>query len=216
MLRSVLESALDGAKVTRIVELGAGDGGVMLWLARRLAKRWPRVEVVMVDRHDIVSLQTHEEFSALGWCLRIAEVDVFEWLAAPGEPIDAIVCNLFLHHFTNDRIPGLLEAAASRTGVFAATEPRRARVPRAFSQLAGCIGCNRVTRHDIVVSVEAGFAARELSALWPAGAAWDLEERAAGLFTHVFLAKRRASGARTPTNAAHDFPHLDGNPGHGR
>jgi hypothetical protein len=47
-----------------------------------------------------------------------------------------------------------------------------------------------VTRHDAVVSVRAGFADRELSALWPSGMTWTLRERARGLFSHCFVASR--------------------------
>jgi hypothetical protein len=47
-----------------------------------------------------------------------------------------------------------------------------------------------VTRHDAVLSVRAGFAGRELSALWPSADGWKLEERRAGLFSHLFVAHR--------------------------
>jgi hypothetical protein len=40
-----------------------------------------------------------------------------------------------------------------------------------------------------VLSVRAGFSGRELSALWPKGD-WLLEERHAGLFSHLFTARR--------------------------
>jgi hypothetical protein len=52
------------------------------------------------------------------------------------------------------------------------------------------LGCNAVTRHDAVVSVRAGFAGKELSAAWPPGA-WQLEERVAWPFTHLFVAHER-------------------------
>jgi hypothetical protein len=84
----------------------------------------------------------------------------------------------------------LLALAAARTDVFAACEPRRAQLPLAFSRMVGFIGCNSVTRHDAVVSVRAGFAGNELSALWPTRPEWRLRERGAGFFTHTFLAVR--------------------------
>jgi hypothetical protein len=51
------------------------------------------------------------------------------------------------------------------------------------------IGCNAVTRHDAAASVRAGFAGRELSALWPARPGWRLREGRAGLFSHLFVAR---------------------------
>jgi hypothetical protein len=55
--------------------------------------------------------------------------------------------------------------------------------------MLGAIGCNDVTRHDAVASVRAGFRDGQLSALWPAGP-WKLTERGAGLFSHLFVARR--------------------------
>jgi hypothetical protein len=40
------------------------------------------------------------------------------------------------------------------------------------------------------VSVRAGFADEELSALWPSIPGWKLQERARGLFSHSFVARR--------------------------
>ena len=58
------------------------------------------------------------------------------------------------------------------------------------ARLLGLIGCNRVTCHDAVISVRAGFRGRELSSLWPEGGDWQLNEAPAGLFSHLFLASR--------------------------
>jgi hypothetical protein len=49
-----------------------------------------------------------------------------------------------------------------------------------------------VTRHDAVSSVHAGFRAQELSSLWPDQQNRAIHEYSAGLFSHVFLAVRRA------------------------
>jgi hypothetical protein len=54
------------------------------------------------------------------------------------------------------------------------------------------LACHAVTRHDAVVSVRAGFTGRELSPLWPADDSWILTERAAGCFSHSFVAQHRA------------------------
>ncbi len=60
-------------------------------------------------------------------------------------------------------------------------------------RLLPLIGCNRVTRHDAAVSVQAGFTGAELTALWPAG--WRITESAAGLFTHSFIATSHTEAA---------------------
>jgi hypothetical protein len=52
------------------------------------------------------------------------------------------------------------------------------------------LGANDVSRHDAVASVRAGFAASELSALWPQDqtSSWRLREKAIFPFTHLFEA----------------------------
>jgi hypothetical protein len=84
----------------------------------------------------------------------------------------------------------LLRLVALRTRVLIACEPRRSGSALLASHLLGLAGCNDVTRHDAVVSVRAGFKARELSALWPERSGWTLRERACGLFSHGFVATR--------------------------
>ena len=70
-----------------------------------------------------------------------------------------------------------------------ATEPRRGSFPLAATRLLWAIGANDVTLHDAAASVRAGFAGKELSALWPAGQGKPLEERRGGLFSHVFAGR---------------------------
>jgi hypothetical protein len=63
-------------------------------------------------------------------------------------------------------------------------------MPLFFSRLLRVIGCNDVTRHDATISVRAGFSGEELSALWPDKQNWQLTERRAGLFSHLFIAQK--------------------------
>jgi hypothetical protein len=104
---------------------------------------------------------------------------------------DAVIANLFLHHFEDARLAELLRGIARIARVFIAVEPRRSRWALACSRQLWAIGCNRVTRHDAPVSVRAGFAGNELSRLWPTDGRWSLEERAAGCFSHLFIARLR-------------------------
>jgi len=190
IIARLLADAWAGGGPTRIVDVGAGDGRFALRLARNLASRWSRVEVVLVDRQEIVDEATRRGFRELGWNCESAQADVFEWLTR-SEPRsgECIVANLFLHHFSDARLRTLLSLAAERAVCFTACEPRRSRAVLAASRSLGLIGCNAVTRHDAVVSVRAGFRGKELSDLWTADGSWSLEESEAGLFSHVFVAK---------------------------
>jgi hypothetical protein len=177
-----------------ILELGAGDGTLMLRVARRLAPTWPHVAVTLLDRQDLVTAATRAAFIGLGWQVETIQADVFDMLTAASPNVyDAIIANLFLHHFEGAALRSLLASAASRTPLFAAAEPRRAALALAGSLMIWALGCNDVSRHDARVSVEAGFKDRELSEAWPTGEAWSLDERRIGPFTHLFSARREAS-----------------------
>ena len=178
-----------GARAPRsIVELGAGDGR----FAARLAAALPRPEsgatFTLLDRAGAADGAALERIAALGWQPRVVVDDVFAWLLESREAPDAIVANLFLHHFESDALTRMLAGIAHRARAFAACEPRRSTLALAGSRLLGAIGCNDVTRHDAVVSVRAGFRDGELSRLWPGDSGWTLAETARGLFSHAFSA----------------------------
>lgn len=171
-----------------LVELGTGDGTFLLRIARRLGAQ-PGMRAMLVDRRPSLSAATRQGFKAAGWEIEICESDVFEWLCRPrADTADVTVANLFLHHFREGELAHLLNLAAQQTKRFIACEPRRSRAALAGASLLGLVGCNDVTVHDAEVSVRAGFRDRELSALWPPDAGWQVTERRSGLFSHAFIA----------------------------
>ncbi|MEO8013568.1 MAG: methyltransferase domain-containing protein [Polaromonas sp.] len=204
MTRSLqrLLASRPSAAPLRLLELGAGDGSLMLGVAGALGARCPAVEITLLDRQDLVSRSTLDDYARLGWTASAHVVDVFDW-ASPQSPAvrepsarwDVIVANLFLHHFEGPELATLLAAIESRARRFLACEPRRAGLALAGSYLVGVIGANAVTRQDAVLSVHAGFRDQELSALWPGDRSfWTVSESSAGLFSHCFLAERSGLG----------------------
>jgi len=177
----------------KIVELGAGDGHGLLQVAQRLG-RGQKFEATLLDRQDLVTDQTRHAFAAANWSIQTVTADVFDFLGDGARDCDVMVANLFVHHFEGPHLERLLRGIAGRTRRFIAVEPRRAAWPLFCSRLLGLIGCNIVTRHDAVVSVRAGFRDQELSALWPEPEKWNLSERAAGQFSHLFIAERKGQG----------------------
>lgn len=173
----------------RIAEIGAGDGELLLCVARLL--NWRSLNVTLVDRQDILKSDTRARFKQMGCEVQPVKGDVFDWLQKPPAGTDVIAANLFLHHFTDEQLRELFRAAAKTAPAFIAVEPRRTAPCLFFSRLLWFIGCNRVTRHDAVVSVRAGFAGSELSALWPASADWNLTEQPARFASHLFVAQRK-------------------------
>ena len=202
MLRALRDvaAARPSAAPLRVLELGAGDGSLMLDVARSLAGAWPPVELTLLDRQPLVGRAMMNSYAELGWRAFAIVDDVLDWAADATDPLrmggaterwDLIVANLFLHHFKRAQLAALLGAVAGRTTRFFTCEPRRAWLPLAGSHLIGAIGANAVTREDAVLSVHAGFRGNELTALWPDdGAEWRTQEYSAGLFSHCFRAQR--------------------------
>jgi hypothetical protein len=179
----------------RVLEIGAGDGAFMLAAARRLAGNWSGVELLLLDRIDLVTDARRADFARLGWRAEAVTADVFEWLVRPGiGTFDAISANLFLHHFSDAELKRLFAALSRLAPVFLATEPERNAVALKACSLLRVIGANQVTLHDAAASVRAGFADKELSSLWPAEFRHRCEERRVGPFTHAF----RVAGPEQP------------------
>jgi hypothetical protein len=170
-----------------LLDLGGGDGRCLLAVARRL--KWRGVRAVIADRQDIVADRTRAGFAALGWDCAVRQGDIFDTL---GDLEDGtlVTANLFLHHLDEAALVRLFAGLAERSAGLVACEPRRDGFALAASHLVFALGANAVTRHDAVASVRAGFTDRELSALWPGG--WQLTERRALPFSHLFVAARRA------------------------
>jgi hypothetical protein len=190
ILARALDDIVDGSMV---VELGAGDGTLLLELARRLSKKARSVRAVLVDRHPAISMETQAGFRAAGWRIDVRTADVFEFLdRSDPEPSNVTLANLFLHHFREGELRELFDRASAQTTKFVACEPLRSQAAMTGASLLRLIGCSRVTLHDARVSVRAGFRDRELSALWPRHPRWRLREWRSGLFTHTFVADHAA------------------------
>jgi hypothetical protein len=203
IMANALQSAVNGQSPKQIVELGAGDGHFLLRVAKKMAPHRPKVSVTLLDRQRNVLPATIATFTSLGWHAEAIVADVFDWPQVSAAP-EIVIANLFLHHFDDAHLADLFRLIAERARWFIAIEPRRARWPRFCGRLLWAIGCNSVTRHDAAVSIRAGFLDNELSALWPAGGDWQLTEQRAGMFSHLFIAQKRAAGILPAENLSAD------------
>ena len=204
ILRRALSACLQDASRTeplRVLEIGAGDGTLLLGLARDMAADLPPVTLTLLDRQRLLAPETAAAYARLGWTVQMQTADILEWAAADGRQDrkdaswDLIVANLFLHHFPNPTLTDLLDAVARRCQRFVAVEPRRTWLAWLASHLVGALGANAVTREDAVLSVRAGFNGAELGALWSRAPDWEIREYPAGLFSHVFHAGRVAQAS---------------------
>ncbi len=187
LMADALKNALNGHAPGHLTELGAGDGTFLLRVAQKISPGWPNMTATLLDLQKNVSAETLAALAALGWRAEIVVADVFD---RPQISSDVILANLFLHHFAETRLAELFHQISQHTKLFIALEPRRAAWTLFCSRLLWAIGCNDVTRHDAVVSVHAGFSGAELSKLWPDKHNWQLTERPAGAFSHLFIARK--------------------------
>jgi len=196
---SILRQALSRMRLVTppksIVELGAGDGTLMLRLARKLKFRWVDVELTLLDRHRVVELKTLEEYRKLGWRVKVVCEDAVAWAQSrAAKRYDLCFATLFLHHFEDSDLRILLAGVAARCDAFMASEPRRDGLARVGSHLIGLLGTSAITRDDAVKSVAAGFAGDEITAAWPKQQdTWWVEEVRALPFSHCFVAVRQSS-----------------------
>jgi 2-polyprenyl-3-methyl-5-hydroxy-6-metoxy-1,4-benzoquinol methylase len=143
--------------LTKVVEIGAGDGH----LATKIKEKFPNVEVIAVDllnRPEGVPLEV-------------------EWLTGDvmlSDCFDAdtvVIANLFIHHLDDEKLFQLGEKISSCRSIIMA-EPHR----YWFSKLLGYFMfpvINHVTRHDMIVSIDAGFRFGEIAGLIDVDWHWD-------------------------------------------
>lgn len=209
MARALQQNPAD-QDARQIVELGAGDGHFLLAVAERLRGQWPGAEAVLVDQLDTLDPQLGEQFNRLGWRVRAEISEASEWLRKKTpNTTDAVISNLFFHQFQPQPLAEMLRLAANSARVVIALEPRRSWLPKFCGRLLWLIGCGPVTRHDAHISIRAGFSGHELSALWPDKKNWELIERPVGLFSHLFIARRKEVGqASSRSSFGHSIPKM--------
>ncbi len=143
ILRAVDDFSKEAAP--RMVEIGAGEGV----LCNRLARKFPEATITAYD----LAPRPATLDPRVDW----RQGDLFKQPAPCG---DVLIANLFLHHFEDDALAELGRWMANfRMGIF--NEPDRAHLPHFLGTLAHPF-INRVTRHDMHVSIRAGFAAGEI------------------------------------------------------
>ena len=133
----------------RITELGAGDGHLLTLLS----KKHPSAEITAYD----LAPRPPELPENVAW----HQGDAFA--QPPVIPGGILIANLFLHHFSDTRLRELAHWFAS-FDVLLFNEPLRARIPLILGKLAHPF-IHPITRHDMRVSIEAGFIPNEIPEL---------------------------------------------------
>jgi SAM-dependent methyltransferase len=191
ILAAAFQELRPNGGVARVIELGAGDGTLLAGMAERLGASWRGTNAILVDRLNAMRPEVPAVFERIGWRIEFAACDALQWLRSAGTGSTDIICaNLFLHQFDDETLRAMLVEAARVGRAFVALEPRRSALMHWLSNRLWAIGCGEVSCYDGPVSVRAGFANRDLSALWPDAAGWRLREGAKGWMGHWFCAQR--------------------------
>lgn len=164
-----------------IVELGAGDGR----LCSALARRFPGSSVAA---YDLVPAPAD-----LSPQVKWMRGDFFA--QQPPAPGGVRIANLVLHHFEGDALKSL-GRWMENADLLVFNEPDRSKLPHWLGRLMHpCI--NHVTRHDMHVSITAGFSVGEIQeylALDPS--CWQFEESSTWRGSRRLICWKR--GGRAP------------------
>jgi len=168
MVASHAESARRG-----IVELGAGDG----LLLTRFAKQFPATGCDLAPRPPGLP-------SELAWL----QGDLFSHETDLAGGI--LIANLFLHHLSPLELARIGEIA-ERFERLVFVEPHRSR--RALGLATALLPfVSEVTRHDMPVSIRAGFVTGELPSMMCLSSRWSVKETSNWRGAHRLLASRSA------------------------
>lgn len=160
----------------RVLELGAGDGGLLESLAG--------------DGRELAGVDLAPRPPGLPDEVRWLQRDVRGLAGDEAGRGAIVVANHFLHHFGDEDLRALGRALSGCAAILAC-EPLRSR--RVFGQGALLWPfINRVTRHDMVVSIRAGFRRGELPSLLGLEAAdWKIDESVSWSGACRLVARRR-------------------------
>jgi len=157
----ILKQLAEIKDLTKVIEIGAGNGHLTL----KIKQQFPNIEVIAIDllgrpenlpdeiiwkSEDVMTTESFDENTV-------------------------VVANLFIHHLDNEMLFQLGDKISPCRAIIMA-EPHR----YWFSKLLGYLSfpfINHVTRHDMIVSIDAGFRFGELAGFIDVDWHWD--ERAA-------------------------------------
>ena len=156
-----------------IWELGAGDG---VMLDPLVDAGWEVTGGDLAERPGDLP-------EGIGW----RQGDVFDVL---GDGVEGgVAANLFLHHLSDEELEKL-GGLVSKCQVLCFSEPWRSR----WALLEGALlwpFVGRVTRHDMMVSIRAGFRTGELPTLLGLGDGWTIQEQCTKLGAYRLLAWKK-------------------------
>ena len=104
---------------------------------------------------------------------------------------EILIANLFLHHFTEEQLAKLGERLSPKTRLILAAEPARYFIHKISGWLfSNLTRLNHVTRHDMQVSIRAGFRGDELPRALKLSGEWSWRCQSRPFGAHRVILKR--------------------------
>ncbi|MGJ8644731.1 MAG: class I SAM-dependent methyltransferase [Luteolibacter sp.] len=133
-------------KLTAITEVGAGEGHLLT----SISQKHPAIPITAID----LAPRPASLPKSINWI----QADIFT--QDPPDKGGVLIANLFLHHFTDSQLSELSKWISGFDTIIT-SEPFRAKIPLLLGKLATPL-IHPITRHDMRVSIEAGFRPGEL------------------------------------------------------
>lgn len=171
-----LRDQLERERPACVVELGAGDGGFL--------------EALNGEGRRLTGVDLAPRPAALREEIEWVQGDARELLAGRGLGGSVVIANLLLHQFGEEDLRAMGRAMRESEAIFASEPLRSRRAVTGLSLLRPLV--NRVTWHDGLVSIRAGFRPGELPPLLGlSGEEWEIEESCTLVGAYRLSARRR-------------------------
>ena len=159
-----------------IIEIGAGCGT----LAKRLRHRLPRIHYTGID----LAPRPADLPSPYQWLQQ-------DLLTSPYPPADMVIANLFLHHFDSQQLHVIGERLRASCRHLIVNEPARRSLHLYQGKLLNLLGIHPITRHDMAISIRAGFLEQELVCdLGLKRPAWTIHQHCSWLGAYRLIASK--------------------------
>lgn len=165
-LDALFDGTLDGARATRILDVGTGSADIPLAIARHAQQRGRPMEIVATDVHPQMREIARDRARDTA-CITIGAADALD-LAYADDSFDVVLLSLTLHHFErDDQLRALREAGRVARHAVIVNELERCRANYLGARLLAATRWrgNRLTRHDGPLSVLRAFTRAELNEL---------------------------------------------------
>ena len=151
----------DPIRPLRIADIGCGGGDMLMYIDRWAKKRNLKVDLVGVDFNPQITGFAQNNTAGFS-NIRYLTQDIFSHEFA-AHKFDLIVCSLFLHHFTANQLPPLLQQLSHQAtlGVIINDLHRHPLAYYSIKLLTQLASRSAMVKYDAPLSVLRGFSAQD-------------------------------------------------------